>query len=740
MKLWWILVAVVITPWPGRAAEVEVAEPNAPTASPAPETAPPEPNAATPAQAPEPNAATPAPSADAIQVEPSFAGKTVLFPTDPIELHLSRPLRAPDEVRAAVLLGTTDISGLFEVHETSLKYTPGVTPLPTGQQDLQVYLCTSDKRWIEIARFPIRVLGRLGFEKADVKPKLDLALNGQAAEDHFPEDPPPPRATFQDLTVTGRIESEHQRREFDLKSQFNGVGFTNQNQALRFGFEGDAAPQIDLADYLISVQQGPFNLSLGNVSVAGTNRHLVSTFLSRQSLSTNLGNFETRGLALSMKLGQRADVAVSAVNATNIVGFDDFTGFAHEDQRIVSGTIGLELLPRAGGLRLETTLLDGRASAQTGFSQGAVTDPQRDRALALRLLGSIPSQRVRVDAGFTRSEFNNPPDPLLSQGVELVPVQEETKNAYYVDLSLDLLQGVKLTEKKTASASVVLKHERVDPLFRTITGSALADRLTDQIDVQGSLAEVTIQATHQRVEDNLGDIASILKTLTRRNFLSIGVPVAPLLGLTSAFLPTLSYSFDRTHQFGDSVPVNGEFDDPSKIPDQVSTSQQATAEWRAGRVGLRYSLSHSFQDNRQPQRENADLVNLTNGLTLDLSPLDTLSLTLEGSLERAENQELSQVNRTRRLAFNGSWRPLTDVSLALQTSQTHAEDDAGTSQSDSFTLNATGSWSVAIFKSVRGQVSLAVNRTTGEDFNRVFGTQSRTRNTTVQTGLSLSLF
>src|SRR5262249_25898657 len=154
-----------------------------------------------------------------LTVEPSFAGKATIAHNEPIELRLSRALRKPDEARIAVIFGKVDISAQFKAEDTVLRYTPGASPLPRGEQEMVVYLCSADKKWTEIGRFPIRVLGRLGLERATIQPSVNAALNGQVAEDHSPDSVAPQRSTFQDLTVSAQLNTDHLRRSLDVKSQ-----------------------------------------------------------------------------------------------------------------------------------------------------------------------------------------------------------------------------------------------------------------------------------------------------------------------------------------------------------------------------------------------------------------------------------------------------------------------------------------------------------------------------------------
>src|SRR5204862_1011011 len=164
------------------------------------------------------------------------------------------------------------------------------------------------------------------------------------------------------------------------------------------------------------------------------------------------------------------------------------------------------------------------------------------------------------DGGFTRSQYRNPADPLLYQGTNTLAVPFLTRNARYFDVSYDLLRSYKLTKSKEFSLNVAVRHEEVDPLFKSLGASASADKKQNDFQLSGSVGEITFQAGHSRFNDNLRHVASILQSLTRANQFSVALPAAALWGGksdTSNFLPRLSYSWSRTHQFGSAIPVRG---------------------------------------------------------------------------------------------------------------------------------------------------------------------------------------
>src|SRR5688500_3097080 len=209
-------------------------------------------------------------------VTPGFAVDDWLDPDARIELLVSPPL-PPEAARLAVLVGDTDMTPLFTAAPDRLTYDAGALGLPAGETEITVHLVTPDDRWTEIARIPIRVRTRGGFEKASFDPRLDLGNEGQVAEGHAPDESRPPRNTYQDLTAFTGFTTVHERDGWTVQTQLNTTGVSHREKALRFAQEGDAAPRFDLSDYRIEVERGIARAALGHVSFGG-NRHLIDGF------------------------------------------------------------------------------------------------------------------------------------------------------------------------------------------------------------------------------------------------------------------------------------------------------------------------------------------------------------------------------------------------------------------------------------------------------------------------------
>jgi len=634
-------------------------------------------------------------TAQELTITASFSDKESVAPGEPIELTLSRPLSV-SEGRVAVMIGETDLTGLFTAHGLSLKYGSAALPLPTGETEVTVYTVASDDEWKEVARFPLRVASQadaqpeattaaepsrkiLGFEKFDLAPSLNIGLKSQFAEIHTPDSNRPARSQFTDATVQGSLRTEMKRGQMAMQSQFNVVGSSFRNEALRFSGEGDGAPKVDLSSYQMQFQHGSRKFLAGH-STFGAHRHLIN-------------NFASRGLTLTLPLSGRADVSLVAMNSTSIVGWNNFFGLSNRRHQMLGGVFGFEAFKRRpGGLRFEAGVLDAWFQPRANVNQGNVNDAERSRGFSARALAKDRSERLRLDAGFTRSQFINPEDPLLNQGASVVPSRQVTRNGRYADASFDLLKEFVFSKPKVAAApnpdqniqdaqsaraavepkrfnlTLNVRHERVDPLFKSIGASTQADLNQNQVEVVGSFAELTFTAAYTRSNDNLAGIQTILRTDTRRNSFAINTPLQGLFGAgavtrPNAFFPRIGYTFERVRAFADFIPIGGGFDQPGAIPDQANIVQSFIAEWQFKELRMGYRLSHSLQDNRAVGRERADLQNFVHNVAFGWSPITTLDFNFEVNFEDANNRERAATDRTLRFGLVTNWQATRRQSL-----------------------------------------------------------------------------
>ncbi len=700
----------------------------------------------------------------------SFSTQQPITPKQRIELKLNRSLSAA-EGKLAVMVGLVDVTALLDVQPDLVSYSPRL-PLPPGTTELTVYLVAADYRWSEIARFPLQVSDlaaalpatsaeipqttteqpsspvnaqtdrqaarnrrRWGFDKIEMSPTATINFKSQLAERHFPESSRPDRLTFTDVALQSSLGTSLARGAFNLQSKFDIVGSSFQKEALRFGELGNAAPQIDLTSYQFQTQLptrlGLTNISIGHISY-GSQRHLIN-------------NFSSRGVTVGIPLGTRIDFSAAAMNGTSIVGWSNFSGLNRSKHQVVSGTLGFELeRERRGAQRIEVSVSHGSLLPLNNFSQRTITDAEKSLAGTIRLLWSDESQRFRLDAGLSRSRFTNPFDPSLSQGVEIIPVREETRLAHYVDASVTLLRDHRFTAQKKVNLTFNLRHERLDPFFRTIGVVTQADRFQNQFELAGSIGDFNATIGYTRFHDNLEDIPSVLKTLTRRNNLIVGGPLQTLISDTdqpSRWWPRVSYILDRVHQFGAGIPIDAGFR-PDLAPDQISINHNFTAEWQFEKWRAAYRFNRSFQNNRQPGRDGADFLNLINGMTIGFAPHPTFDLNLDVNAEQAKNFETSRLDRTLRFAVITNWRMTSRTTFSLNLSTIGAGDLARTSGSR--TIEGDAQWSYRFgfeqtrWKKFQGQFFVRYANRFARSRDRVFLLNNLVRTWTMNVGLSFT--
>jgi hypothetical protein len=731
-------------------------------------------------------------------------------PDAPIELNFSRVLK-PDEGRIGIIIDRNDVTSLFVSDGTRMVYSGALVPLPLGESPLIVYLIGVDNVWREIGRFDLVVVKekavptptpsapaepsivntvdaaktngpdlpasngnpsrknaepttesaappvtkgsalasdpkdtskdtgkphKWGFEKLAYVPSLTLAVKTQPAQFNFPAATrPSERATFTDGTLQFSLRNEMKRDWLGSESNFDFAGSTFQSEALRFSTLGEKAPQVDLSSYLVQLKLGRAKMAIGHTS-AGTSRHLINSFASR-------------GITFNVPLTKRFDFGVAVLNGTNIVGYGNFFGVSKDKHQLQTATFGVELAPkRPGGVRLEFSGINAYIQALNSVSQGSVNDVERSKGGSVRLIASDKSGRFKFDGGFTRSQYRNPADPLLYQGTKTVAVPFLTRNAHYFDVSYDAVKGWKVTQSKQLNLSLALRHERVDPLYKSLGASAEADKQQNDFQLTGSIGEISFQAGHGRFNDNLRHVASILQSLTRAQQYSIALPAAALWGGTSnssKYLPRLSYSCSVTHQFGKAIPVNGGFaTDPGSVPDQVATNQNFSAEWQFQKITFGYSYNRSFADNRQPARTNSDFRNQTNGVRAGFNPTSKLSLNFELTRDSANDLGSEKLARTWRIGPTLSWTLSKHLSWTASLSNTIAGDRAQTNGGRNTEFDTQFSYRVGLdrgeLKKVQTQMFVRYADRYARSRDTTFSTFTLTRTRIVNAGVNLTFF
>jgi len=702
-------------------------------------------------------------------------------PDQDIELYLNRPLISPEQ-KIAVVIGNTDVTSLFKLTEQRLKYDVTRWPLPVGESSVVVYVIGQNSEWRELNRFLLRVTKRdrqpdeeieprAQFLKAGFKlpflstdnsppfsdeaaaqnaaapsekpennhkykflPSLTLGLKSQPAQSTFPDSARPERPTFADLTLQASLKNEATYGLFNTQSSFDFAGSSFQQEALRFGVLGEKAPKVDLSSYLIQFQTGSVKYQVGHFSY-GSQRQLINSFSSR-------------GVMITVPFFRRFDVSVAAMNGTQLVGYDNFFGLDKTRHQMLSSTLGVEFFPkRPGALRFEVGVLNAYFQPVSGVNRGVITDTQRSRGFAVRLIANDKAGRFHFEGGFTRSLFISPNDQTLSQGLTLVPIPRLSRNAHFFEASYEVLKGFSLTKTKKANLRVAFREENVAPLFRSLGASPQADKVSYDVEVDGSVDQISLQFGHNNFHDNLRNIPSILRSLNNTTRFSIATPFAALINKeqSSVWLPRLGYSFNRFHAFGAAIPVNGGFEqDPSTIPNLVGTVHTFSSDWLIKKYSISYNFNNSLQDNQQIGRQLADQSVLVHSGRFGYAVNSRLNLNVDLSNETSNNHETRRVDRTTRLGPGFTWQLTNSLGMGANLSNTIAGDAANLSHSRNTEFDAQVSYRFAHgkedMKKVSGQFFIRYANHYAHFLDRQFFVNTLGKNQTLTATFSFTFF
>jgi hypothetical protein len=614
----------------------------------------------------------------------------------PFVLRIDEPPAAPE--RLAIFIGSNDLTGLCDPQGSGeLRCSPALLPMPEGEQEIVVYLVRSATEWQETARVPVRVLTPGGLEVSEVAPRLDLNQafevdRGGSADPSAPAaGPTSPDADVNALTGQAGIATRWRRSGWELRSAWNVMGTSLQAKTLRYATLGEEAPEVDLIDYLVELEHGGTQLAIGHVS------HGDHALL--------LNGLSHRGLSFHQRVGSRMDIGITAQSGQILSGYSDMLG-VNSDNYIAGASAGFELLGnRPGGLRLSLMYLKAETRSQLDFNTGQVPDAQDNSGYDVRLTGCTPGNRWRGSLEFALSRYTNPDDPLLSQGLDVVPVTEETSKARDLDVAWDLVQNRQLGADTYAGVTLGYRYQRSDPLYRTVGALMMADQESHTGTLSASIGGFSFQALQSNSEDNVDDVPTVLKTRTRTTTLGYGLLLRSLFpspaGGTRAWLPdSVSQTYARMHQQGVNRPPS--FDPSTHIPDQVTQILTTGLNWSFQRAALGYQFTLGDLDNRQPAREEADFQNITHGISLGLQVASTLRIGLGLNAASAANREealkqyidgynldldwqsvrnlgfrgsytLTEADDSRQLGDSRSWTTLTEINyrIALPMSRAH---------------------------------------------------------------------
>jgi hypothetical protein len=575
-----------------------------------------------------------------------------------------------------VFHGITDVTALVRTTAAPgrLELVPGAVRWASGESEL---VLVDGQTWAELARLPLRVLSASGFETQALQPRLDVASDGRAREHRSDGQPLSPRGTYADGATQAGLGWQASRGDWRVEAGINTSGNSHREKALRYGELAERAPRVDLADYRVAVAHGTQRLEFGHLG--GRVHPLLAQDVAR------------RGVALHGSLGPLGDLSLHIVNGTQIVGWDNALGLDESDHRLQLLSWGLELMPdRPGGLRAEVGLLEASVQPRRDFNTVSVPDAERSRGLALRLAGHSANGRVRGELAVARSRFVNPYDPLLALDGELQAVRPVTRNAFAGELAVQLLQPDGSVAWHPA-LTLSLRHEQAAPLYRSLAASVTPDQRATRLAMQLGIAGADLTLQRQQRMDNLGRVATLLRTRTDETQASANLPLARWFGGEQPHpaWPNASWSWQWVHQRADNTPLAEDSGfAASQRPDQVNVVQQLQLNWTLPQGSFGWNLARTLLDNRQPGRERADARSLSQQWQLAWAFNERWQGQWGLQHGRQLNVETAVEQRIGGATAGLDWRPDERWSLGGNAGLTMGRDSTGLARSRSVTLQA----------------------------------------------------
>ncbi len=663
---------------------------------------------------------------------PSFVGKT-LKRNDKLEVRLSRAL-LPSDGQIAICIGPLDLSKQTKaIDTTTFSAEPNGTGLPTGQHDVVVHLIRGDE-WIDLAKFSVTVEGDTAAAAAEAKgieSRFTLGTKGQIYERESGTAKASKRPRFQDMTSTGALSWEGKPLGWDAKTGFNLTGVSHRNEAPRFGTDGVNADKLDLNDYKAEFTRGDAKFAVGHLSYG--NHPLL------------LNNRDSRGFSMGYVITPWLDVSATALRATSIVGFDDFFGLSTVSHRIYATTVGVELIPEKKGLlRTELIFMDALAQPQSNVNQGQIPDSEKSRGLGLRVVSSDPDGRWKADALWARSRYVNPTSAELAQGSALVPVKEETRDAYQIDASYQLIKDVKwIGDKWPMNMRAIAHYEYAEPLFKSLGASFISDQKLTRYGSEMRLGEIALTLTGSEKNDNVKTIPTILKTGTYEKSGQLMLPLPTIFGTSEKpanLWPAVQLESRRVRQYTLRIP-DGTNARSSFWPDQINFTHKAALNWNYEPYAVTYNFEIGDQDNRQPGREAADFLIHTHGLTIAWKVSDKLNVNLGYNRSRNYSYEKVQATYSNGGTVGIDWQ-MSDVwSIKTDYAKTLAFDSLNQQYSNTLTaaLQVARKFTLEQFgKKLPGQVFIRVAYANNRALDTLVAQVLSGKQTLIQTGLSLN--
>ncbi len=661
----------------------------------------------------------------------SFA-QTPVAPNSVVSITFDKSLQLPAS-HIAVFYGNEDISMNFLLSSPDvLQGDFSLSPLSAGKQMLRIFMVTGDDQWIELAHLPLAIDSGKPVLTTKLTPSLVIGAKSQVYEKTQPDTALSGRTGYTDITLQAGLATDSSGEDWQVHSQTSVLGSSLRQEDVAYSMSGANANKIDIASYLVQATEhnrlGDASLAVGNVQY-GNNPALVY----------QLGN---RGVVLGQKFGSRVDLSFASQAGGMILGANNLLGIGDAGHRIDSVTLGTELLERANGLRVEFTHTNAVVRALEAPGMGMVPEAERSNGWGMRATSTSVDQDLRGELLYSVSNYTSAGDPSLS--IAAGPTNKAA--TYMMNAGYDALRNV-MWGSTPVSLTVGFRREHAGAGYRSLAAFYGADYLMDIASLNANFGVVNTSLQLNRREDNVDNLPGFLKNRVQGTTFNINTPLAQLVGSTQpiVWLPTLGYSFNRSHNFADTsfVPLGETVAD---LPDVLVTTHTLNLGWYVSPFIFGYAYSHNFQNTLQQLYATRDIRDVRHAINLTWMP--SPQLFFSGAIDTTQSVQLDtgMARNSHNGQFSLNWIASPQYTLSGGMNIALSGDSFAT-QSQRFNqtqcqLTRNFEWTGYNNKKAPGQGYARFYRNVGEASYASFApaTLIKTGRTTLMLGINLTLF
>jgi hypothetical protein len=360
------------------------------------------------------------------------------------------------------------------------------------------------------------------------------------------------------------------------------------------------------------------------------------------------------------------------------VGGNNIFGLNDAEHQFATATAGLEVLERAGGLRLEATSFKGVVKPQITTSIATLQDAEESHGWGLRAQSTNQDGSLRVGLVFARSTFTPKGDSTLG----IAPGPSTAGSTWYAELAYDLVKNAPFIADYPVSLTVQARHEYSASTYKSLGTGQGADYINDTIALNASLGIVTGQLQLGRRSDNVANAAAFLKNRSPSLNLTLAAPLGQMVNSADPPLwaPTASITFGSNHSFADTSYIpSGQTS--ANLSDVKVFTHGLGLNWTVNKLNFGYQYNRSLQDNNQPGFELQDVQDQGHNVTAAYQLSDNVGLT-SGASNRWSIQRATGVERSNNSVQAGiNWLLGERYTLSSSLSANSDQDSSFTSNS-----------------------------------------------------------